>query len=132
MASVWKHIKRDKHLLILFIPCIVFYLIFRYGPLYGLIIAFKDYSVFQGILASQWVGFEHFIKFFQSREFFVLFKNTLLLGFFTLLISFPFPIAFAILLNEVRVRWFKKTVQTVSYLPAFLSIVIVCSMVIDF
>ncbi|MFF2886567.1 ABC transporter permease [Paenibacillus sp. NPDC057967] len=124
--------KRDRQLLILFIPCIVFYLLFRYGPLYGLIIAFKDYSVFQGIMGSDWVGLKHFTKFFTSDDFYLLFKNTLLLGFYSLLFGFPFPIILAILLNEVRVKWFKKSVQTFTYLPAFLSVVIISSMIIDF
>lgn len=131
-SSVLRHMKRDRQLLILFIPCIVFYAIFRYGPLYGLIIAFKDYSVYQGILGSEWVGLKHFRRFFESPDFWLLFKNTLLLGGFTLLWAFPFPIVFAILLNEVRGVRFKKTVQTFSYLPAFLSVVIVSSMIIDF
>ncbi|WP_409347078.1 ABC transporter permease [Paenibacillus sp. MBLB4367] len=131
-ASLWKNIRRDRQLLILFIPCIVFYALFRYGPIYGLIIAFKDYSVYEGIMGSKWVGFEHFQRFFDSPDFWLLFKNTFLLGLFTLIWAFPFPIIFALLLNEVRGIRFKKTVQTFSYLPAFLSVVIVCSMVIDF
>ena len=132
LSNTWKHIKRDRQLLILFIPCIVFYLLFRYGPLYGLIIAFKDYSVFQGIIGSEWVGLKHFVKFFSSNDFFLLFKNTLLLGFFALIFSFPVPIILAILINEVRTRWFKKSVQTLTYLPSFLSVVIISSMIIDF
>jgi putative aldouronate transport system permease protein len=130
--STWKHIKRDRQLLILFVPCIVFFILFRYGPLYGLIIAFKDYSVYQGILGSDWVGLKHFRQFFDSPDFFLLFKNTLLLGLFTLMWAFPFPIIFAVLLNEVRNVRFKKMVQTFSYLPAFLSVVIVSSMIVDF
>ncbi|WP_224722318.1 ABC transporter permease [Paenibacillus vietnamensis] len=132
LEAAWKHIKRDKQLLLLFIPCILFYLLFRYGPLYGLILAFKDYSVFSGVWGSDWVGLKHFDKFFTSRDFWLLFKNTLLLGFYTLIFGFPFPILLAILLNEVRIGWFKKSVQTFSYLPAFLSVVIICSMIIDF
>ena len=131
-VSTWRHLKRDRQLLILFIPCIVFFLIFRYGPMYGLIISFKDYDVWSGILGSEWVGLEHFRDFFNSPDFLLLFKNTIYLGFFTLLISFPFPIAFAVLLNEVRLMAFKKSVQTISFLPSFLSIVIVSSMIIDF
>jgi putative aldouronate transport system permease protein len=127
-----KHMKRDKQLLILFIPCILFYIIFRYGPLYGLIIAFKDYSVFTGIIDSPWAGMKHFNRFFSSPDFFLLFKNTLLLGFYSLIFGFPFPIILAIMLNEVRARWFKKTIQTASYLPTFLSVVIISSMIIDF
>ncbi|MBD2865742.1 ABC transporter permease [Paenibacillus oceani] len=132
LVSAWRHMKRDRQLLILFIPCIVFYALFRYGPLYGLIIAFKDYNVYQGILGSEWVGLEHFRKFFDSPDFWLLFKNTFLLGLFTLIWAFPFPILFAVMLNEVRSVKFKKTVQTFSYLPAFLSVVIVSSMIIDF
>lgn len=132
VVSVLRHIKRDRQLLILLIPCLLFYGLFRYGPLYGMIIAFKDYSVFTGILDSPWVGFKHFEKFFMSSDFWLLFKNTLLLGVYNLVFGFPFPIILAVLLNEVRVRWFKKTVQTLSYLPAFLSVVIISSMIIDF
>ncbi|UUZ86169.1 ABC transporter permease subunit [Paenibacillus sp. P26] len=132
LASVLRHMKRDRQLLILFLPCIVFFILFRYGPLYGLIIAFKDYSVYEGILGSEWVGLKHFRAFFESPDFWLLFKNTFLLGIYTLIWAFPFPIAFAVLLNEVRHIGFKKTVQTFSYLPAFLSVVIVSSMIIDF
>lgn len=132
MAATFAHIRRDKQLLILFIPCLLFYLIFRYGPLYGLIIAFKDYSVFKGIMDSPWVGLDHFITFFSSKDFWLLFRNTFLLGIYNLIFGFPFPIILAVLLNEVRKKWFMKTVQTISYLPAFLSVVVVSSMVIDF
>ncbi|RIX49333.1 sugar ABC transporter permease [Paenibacillus nanensis] len=132
LAKLGKRIVRDRQLLIIFIPCLVFYIVFRYGPLYGLIIAFKDYSVFRGIMDSPWVGFEYFEKFFNAPEFWQLFRNTFLLGFLTLVFSFPFPILLAVLLNEVRVAWFKKGVQTASYLPTFLSVVIISSMIIDF
>lgn len=132
LLDLGKRIARDRQLLIIFIPCILFYLLFRYGPLYGLIIAFKDYSVFKGIMDSPWVGFENFQKFFNAPEFWTLFKNTFLLGFLTLIFSFPVPIILAILLNEVRISWFKKGVQTASYLPTFLSVVIISSMIIDF
>lgn len=132
MGSLGKRIVRDRQLLIIFIPCLVFYLLFRYGPLYGLIIAFKDYSVFKGIIDSPWVGFDNFTKFFNAPEFWQLFKNTFLLGFLTLVFSFPVPIMLALLLNEVRISWFKKGVQTASYLPTFLSVVIISSMIIDF
>ena len=127
-----KRIIRDRQLLIIFLPCIAFYAMFRYGPLYGLLIAFKDYSVFKGVADSPWVGFENFEKFFNAREFWQLFENTFLLGFLTLIFSFPVPIILAILLNEVRISWFKKGVQTASYLPTFLSVVIISSMIIDF
>ncbi len=132
MSATAKHLARDKQLFVLFIPCLIFYAMFRYGPLYGLIIAFKDYNVFTGILESPWVGFKHFERFFASPDFFVLFRNTLLLGLLTMICAFPFPILLAVMLNEVRLSWFKRTIQTASYLPTFLSVVIISSMIIDF
>lgn len=132
VVEILKHLKRDRQLLIIFLPCIIFYVIFRYGPMYGVIIAFKKYNVYLGMLKSPWVGFKYFEQFFSSTDFFLLLKNTFLLGFYSLIWGFPAPIIFAILLNEVRNQKFKKSVQTVSLLPSFLSVVIICSMVIDF
>ena len=88
---------------------------YGYGPLFGLTIAFKDYNVFQGIFGSEWVGLKHFVKFFSSDDFLLLFKNTLTLGFFTLIFGFPIPILLAISLNELRVKWLKKSIQTLTY-----------------
>jgi putative aldouronate transport system permease protein len=132
LSDGFRHMKRDRQLLILLIPCIVFYIVFRYGPIYGVTIAFKKFSVFTGIINSPWVGFKYFEQFFSNQEFGVLFKNTLLLGAFSLLWSFPFPIILAVLLNELKSNRFKKWVQAISNLPSFLSVVIVCSMVINF
>lgn len=126
-----KDIKRDWQLILLVLPGVIFYIIYRYGPMYGLVIAFKDYKIFSGISASPWVGLEYFRQFFTSGDFRLLFKNTLLIGLYTLIFCFPFPIILAIMLNELRQKRFKKLVQTVSFLPSFLSIVVVCSMVID-
>lgn len=127
-----KHIKKDRQLLLLFLPCILFYLIFRYGSMYGVIIAFKKYSVYSGILRSPWVGLKYFQQFFSNPDFLILFRNTLLLGLYSLIWTFPIPIVFALLLNEIKFGKLKKCVQTISYLPSFLSLVVVCSMVIDF
>ncbi|MDO4765390.1 MAG: ABC transporter permease subunit [Eubacteriales bacterium] len=130
--SLWSRIKRDRQLLILLTPGMLFYLVFRYGPMYGLIIAFKKYNPFAGVLKSPWVGFKNFETFFNSGDFWFLFKNTMLLGFYNLVWFFPITILFALLLNEIRQYKFKKFVQTVSYLPTFLSVVIICSITIDF
>lgn len=132
LEKTFKHIKRDRQLLIILLPCILFYAIFRYGPMFGIIMAFQNYGIYLGFLKSPWVGLEHFQKFFSGTDFLLLFKNTFLLGVYNLLWTFPFPIIFAVFLNEVRNAKLKKCVQTVSFLPSFLSIVIVCSMVIDF
>jgi len=125
------YLKRDWQLYALLFPGVIFYLLFRYLPMYGVVIAFKDYGIYTGILKSPWSGFKHFTAFFSSDDFIMLFKNTFLLGFFNILWSFPAPVMFAILLNEVRHNIFKKFVQTASYLPSFLSTVVVSSMVID-
>lgn len=132
LSRTLRHMKKDRQLLIIFLPCIVFYTIFRYGPMYGIIVAFKKYNAFTGIIKSPWVGLKYFEQFFSNPDFFLLVRNTFLLGIYSLLWTFPFPILFALLLNELKNARFKKLVQTVSYLPSFLSIVIVCSMVIDF
>ena len=131
-SSLWANLKRDRQLLLLLLPGMLFYLVFRYGPMYGLVIAFKKYSPFLGVFKSPWVGLANFQKFFATGDFWLLFKNTMLLGLYNLLWSFPITVAFALFLNEVRHQRYKKLVQTISYLPTFLSVVIICSITIDF
>lgn len=111
------------------LPVLAFYLIFRYKPMYGVIIAFKDFSARKGIIGSPWIGFDNFVSFFSSFYFWRLIKNTLAISFSSLIFGFPAPIIFALLLNEVRNTSFKKTVQTISYMPHFISIVVVCSLI---
>lgn len=127
-----KKLNDSKYLLILFAPTLIFYLIFHYAPMLGIVISFKDYNLFAGVLDSKWVGLKHYITFFQSSDFFILLRNTFLLGVYTFLFSFPIPIIFALLLNELRGNLFKRFVQTVSYLPHFISNVVVASMIIVF
>lgn len=103
-----------------------------YIPMGGILMGFQDYSIKKGILGSNWVGLQHFISFFNSVYFWRLIRNTLLISFYGLLFSFPFPIIFALCLNEVRNKTFKKTVQTISYLPYFISIVVVVALLNDF
>jgi putative aldouronate transport system permease protein len=110
------------------IPGIVFFTIYKYGPMFGLTLAFKNYRPFLGFWGSQWVGLEHFRRFFSDATFLQLFTNTLSLSLLNLLFNFPVPIIFALLLNEVRNRYFKKFVQTVTYLPHFLSWVVVAGL----
>ncbi|UPK42534.1 MULTISPECIES: ABC transporter permease [Paenibacillus] len=123
---------RNKALWLLFLPCLLYYLIFRYAPMFGLVITFKDYNLFKGIWASDWVGFKYYRMFLENPDFWPLMKNTFLLGLYKLVFGFPAPILLAILLNEVRRAAYKRFVQTVSYLPHFISNVIVASMVIMF
>lgn len=129
--SLWSRIKRDKSLLLMLLPGIILVLIFCYGPMYGLIIAFKDYNIGEGILGSPWVGFKHFEKFFSSSATMNVLSNTLIISFLRLVFGFPAPIFLAIMLNEIRQGPFKRIVQTVSYFPHFISWVIVAGIVSD-
>lgn len=127
-----KAARRDLPLWILAVPGLTALIVFSYFPIYGLIIAFQDYSPGLGFLGSPWVGFKHFARLFRDPYFFRTFRNTVILGVYTLMFTFPAPLLFALLLNELRSRWFKKAVQTVSYLPNFISVVIVVGFLIDF
>ncbi|CAM3345487.1 MULTISPECIES: sugar ABC transporter permease [Paenibacillus] len=122
----------NKYLYIMMIPVIGYYLIFHYGPMYGAIIAFKDYSPMKGILGSDWVGLKHFEEFFNSYYFLRVLKNTLLISLYTLVFEFPAPIILALLINEVRKRTFKRVVQTITYMPYFISLVVICGIITDF
>lgn len=111
---------------------IVYYVLFHYMPLYGVLISFKDYKVAKGVWGSPWVGFKWFEKFLTDEYFWKLVRNTLLLNIYGLLWGFPIPIALALMLNEVSSSGFKRIIQSVSYLPHFISTVVVCGMVMNF
>ena len=132
MPSVKKELLKNKYLYIMAIPVILYYLIFCYLPMGGLVIAFKQYEISKGILASRWVGLKYFKEFFSGIYFRRIFGNTLLISFYDILFGFPAPVIFALLLNEVRGQKFKKTVQTITYLPHFISLVVICGMIVDF
>lgn len=119
-------------LYVMAIPGIVFLIVFKYVPLAGAVIAFKDYSVFQGMLNSPWVGLKHFQTLMNHPDFARVFSNTLILGFLKLVIVFPVPVLLALMLNEVRKSALKKGLQTALYIPHFLSWVIVAGIVFDF
>jgi putative aldouronate transport system permease protein len=123
-------IKQNIPLFIMFLPVALFYIVFKYVPMLGIVIAFKDYNFFDGIVSSPWIGMDNFKALFQSTQSINIIRNTLLLSLLNIVIGFPFPIILALMLNEVRKMWFKKTVQTLVYLPHFLSWVIVGGMVV--
>lgn len=131
-TRILRDFKLNKYLYILIIPTVVYYILFHYIPMYGVVIAFKDFSPRIGILASDWVGFSHFESFFKSSYFIRTFKNTLFISLYSLIWGFPAPILLALLLNEVRNKRFKRLVQNVSYLPHFVSVVVICGMIVDF
>ncbi len=125
-------IRKNKLLYVMLFPVLLYYVIFHYGPMYGAIIAFKDFSPRLGIWGSDWVGFEHFQAFFTGPYFWRTIKNTVLISFYQLLFGFPAPIVLALLLNEVRNALFKRTVQTITYMPHFISLVVICGIIKDF
>lgn len=127
-----RDIKRNYSLYLLVLPVILFYALFHYKPMYGLIIAFKRFNPSLGIMDSPWVGFSNFEQFFKGFYFERVLKNTLIISFANLIFSFPAAIIMALLLNEIKNKLFAKTVQTITYMPHFISLVVVCGMVVDF
>lgn len=125
-------LSRHKYLYLMLIPVALYYIIFLYVPMYGSIIAFKDYRPDLGILGSPWVGLKHFKDFFTSIYAWRVIRNTLQISLGTLLFGFPAPIILALLLNEIRSKMFKKSVQTLTYLPHFISTVVICSIILNF
>lgn len=134
--TLWSRIKKElitnKYLYILLIPVLAYYIIFMYLPMFGLAMAFQDYSIAKGITGSPWVGFKYFKEFISGIYFSRTLTNTLVISFANIAFGFPVPIIFALLLNEVRNKSFKKFVQTSTYLPHFISMVVICGMIVDF
>ncbi|MEV8466395.1 ABC transporter permease subunit [Fluviibacterium sp. DFM31] len=130
IERVGDHLKREWQLYLLLIPTILWLLVFLYKPMYGLQIAFKDYSVFRGLAASPWVGFEHFQTLFGNDQFLRALRNTIYISMLSLIFGFPMPIILAVMFNEILHQTFKKTAQTIVYLPHFISSVIIAGIVI--
>ena len=123
---------RNKYVYLMVIPVLVFYILFKYGPMTKMIIAFQDYNLYKGIAGSKWVGLENFIDFFQMKDCWRLLRNTLLLSLYSIVFAFPAPILLALMINEIKSRAGRKLVQTVSYMPHFISLVVVCGMTLEF
>lgn len=132
MRTLARDYRKHKYLYLMILPVVLYYIIFEYVPMYGALIAFKDYQIGSGFLGSSWVGFEHFTTFFNSYYFLRLLKNTLLINLYMLMFSFPAPIIFALLINEIIGSRFKRVVQTITYLPHFISTIVVCGMITQF
>lgn len=132
----WSRLRQDlirhKGLYLMLLPIVIYYIVFHYYPMYGAQIAFRDFLPKKGILGSPWVGFKHFASFFNSVYFERLIRNTLEINILNLLIGFPAPIILALMLNEVRNSIFKRTIQTVSYLPHFISMVVIGGLILEF
>jgi len=130
--TVRRDFRANRLVYLIAVPVLAYYVLFHYLPMYGAIIAFKDFSPGQGILGSPWVGLANFKSFFQSFYFLRVTRNTLLISVYSLIFGFPAPIILALLFNEVRRESFKKVAQTLSYLPHFISTIVVCGMIVDF
>ena len=132
----WKRLGADIRtnwlVYLIALPALAYFFIYCYMPMGGLVIAFKDYKISGSMWDAEWVGFQHFTDFFQSYYFGRLLKNTLLLSLETLVFGFPVPIIFALLLNEMRSVRFKKVAQSITYIPHFISIIVICGLIIDF
>ena len=128
-ARRWKTLWKERYLWLLVLPGVVYFAVFLYAPMIGLVISFESYSPFRGVFAGPWVGFKWFRQFFESPYFGRLMRNTVLLNLYGLFWGFPAPIIFALMLNEVNNRFFKKISQTLSYLPHFVSTVVIISIV---
>ncbi len=131
--SIWKEYRRHSFLFYLLIPGLLWYAIFHYGPLYGIQLAFKDFRIVEGIWGSAWVGFKHFESmFFISEQFPRILKNTIVISFYHIIFGFPAPIILALLFNEIRLKLFKRITQSISYLPHFLSWVVMGGLLAEF
>lgn len=127
-----RSIRKNWDLYLLILPVVIYFVLLKYLPMYGIQIAFKDFSPMKGIWSSPWVGFKHFIRFFNNYQFEALIKNTLGISIYSLIFAFPIPIIFALFLNEIKSKYFKKSVQFITFAPHFLSTVVVVGMVISF
>lgn len=132
IKPLWKRFFEQWQVQMMILPALVLILVFSYFPMYGVLMAFQDYSLFKGFWASNWVGFKHFQMFFESPDFTRVIRNTIVISMLKLVVCFPAPIILALMINEVRHMVFKKIIQTISYLPHFLSWVIVSGFVISF
>lgn len=131
-VRIGKEWKENYELYLMFIPALVYYLIFSYKPMYGALMAFQNYAPAKGIWGSEWVGFKHFIDFFKSYYFFRVIRNTVTISVNSILFGFTTPIFLALLINELQNMRFKRLVQTMSYLPHFISTVVICGMIKKF
>ncbi|GAB6927719.1 ABC transporter permease subunit [Paenibacillus sp. JCM 10914] len=130
--TLWRRMIRNWELYLFIAPAFLYFLIFHYGPMYGIQIAFKNFIPTLGITGSPWIGFDHFVRFFNSYYFWDLLWNTLSISLYELAVGFPLPIILALAFNEVKDSFFKRTVQTVTYAPHFISVVVMSGMIITF
>jgi putative aldouronate transport system permease protein len=127
--SVWKRIWKSRMLYVMFLPCVVLLGIFNYFPMYGIVIAFKDFYILEGILGSPWVGLKHFLDIFENPDFLRVLSNTIIISVYRVAAGLPVPVIFALMLNEMRNGAYKRVAQSISYLPHFISWVVATGMI---
>jgi putative aldouronate transport system permease protein len=133
--KILTELSKNRYLYILSIPVFLYFIIFCYVPMAGIIIAFKQFDIgkgIDGIISGKWVGLKYFYDFFKSVDCFRIIRNTFLISFYDLVFGFPVPVIFALMINEIRGKFFKKAVQTVTYMPYFISLVVMCGIITDF
>ncbi len=130
--NLWSYMKRKRYLYLMLIPALLYFLIFNYAPMYGILIAFKDFSFKKGIWGSDWIGLDNFRYMFQLDNFYSVFRNSILLSFLRILFTFPIPILMALLLNDIKSIRYQKVIQTLFYLPHFISWVVIGGILINF
>lgn len=126
-AKTWTQIKRDRWMYLLLLPGILFFVIFKIFPMWGILISFQEYYAGLNFFNARWIGFQNFIDFFVGSDFLRLLKNTLIISFMNLIFFFPLPIILSLMLNEIKVQWYKKVLQTMVYVPHFVSMVVIAS-----
>jgi putative aldouronate transport system permease protein len=132
LSLFWGRLVKGRYLYFMVTPGLIYFAIFKYLPMWGVMISFKDYLPYRGFWNSPWVGFKHFDRFFHDPVFWLLLKNTFILAIYNIVFFFPIPILIALMLNELRVEWFKRSIQTAIYIPHFVSWVVVVGMVYTF
>ena len=130
--TIVKDFKKNKLIYLMILPVVVYLILFCYKPMYGIIIAFQRFRPGLGIEGSPWIGLDNFVRFFKDINFWRVVRNTFTISFLNILFTFPAPILLALLLNEVQCSWFKRTVQTITYLPHFIAMVVVCGLIHQF
>ena len=127
-----RELKKNKYIYLMLVPVLLYFILFKYGPMLNIVMAFQDFKIVKGISGSKWVGLANFEKFFQLKDCWRLIRNTLLLSIYSICFHFPLPIILALMINELKNPKGKKLVQTVSYMPHFISMVVVCALVRTF
>ncbi len=131
-GNIWHRVYSDRALYLLLLPSFIIMFIFTYLPMYGVVIAFKDFTPAKGLMGSSWAGFKYFKQYFNSFQFWPTIKNTLILSIYSIVVTFPLPIVLALICNQMRTGKFKKVFQVSTYLPHFISTVVMCGMIILF